>query len=98
MSTSNETKVEANGQSNSTESNANSNSLFENLLSKIESMIDSKLVIWAETIEQRTRQANDELEKRLLKLLTHEPSEDSERSNHIDQIHAGISLKPGLCN
>ncbi len=95
MSTNNETKVEAIGQSNSTESDANSNILFENLLSKIKRMIDSKLVHWAESIEQRTRQANDELEKRLLKLLTHEPSEDSDHSNHIDQIHAEGSSQIG---
>ncbi len=84
MSADNETKVEAIGQSNSTDSNANSNVQFENLLSKIERMIDSKLVYWTESIEQQNRQANDEIEKRLLKLLTHEPSEDSDRSNHID--------------
>ena len=84
MSTGNETKVQANEKSDSTESNAIYNEQFINLFSRLERMMDSKLVHWAESIERRTRQANDELERRLLKLLTHDSSEDLDRSNHID--------------
>jgi hypothetical protein len=84
----NETKVPANEKLDSTESNAIFKEQFENLFLRFKKMMNSKLLVhWVKSIERRTRQANDELEKYYLKLLTHDSSEDLNRSNHIDQIH-----------
>jgi hypothetical protein len=92
----NKTDVMANDGSSSEKSGSSvtlNAELLDNLFAKFERTMESKMVEWAAQILVRTKEMNDELERRLLhKLLTHDPSEDSGTgSYYIDQIRVGAS-------